>query len=171
MHRGLFAAAFSLVAAATPGLAADLDKPAHDFRIVTLDGQKLTSEDLKGKVVVLNYWASWCGPCKAELLAFDDYLRHHPGTDLKVYSVETETSLPRSYLQKMQSAAAFTVATHVNGRGYGILGGFPTSFVIDRGGVLRHAEAGAFNAQSFAALVDPLLKEPAPAPQTTVAAK
>jgi len=151
--------------------AAEVGKPAHDFKIVTLDGKKLTLADLKGRVVVLNYWATWCGPCKGELLAFDNYLRHHPGTDLKIYAVETEDALPKSFLQKMQASAAFTVATHVNGRGYGVLGGLPTSFVIDREGFLRHAKAGAFNEQSLATLVDPLLKEPAPAAREIDAAK
>jgi len=97
------------------------------------------------------------------LLVFDNYLRQHPGTDLKVYAVETEKSLPNGYLQKMAAAAHFSIGMHLWGRGYGVIGGgVPTSFVIDRDGVLRHAKAGAFNAQSFDALVTPLLAEAAP---------
>ena len=163
--------ALGLAIGAAPALASDLNKPAPDFTLVTFDHQKLTKADLKGKVVVLNYWATWCTPCKAELLVFDSYLRQHPDTDLKIYAVETERSLPNSYLQKMAAAARFSIGTRLSGWGYGIISnGVPTSFVIDRSGVLRHAKAGAFNAQSFDALVTPLLKQAPPEAQTVASA-
>ena len=153
--------------AASPGLAAEVNKPAPDFTLITLDQQKLTAADLKGRVVVLNYWATWCGPCKAELMVFDNYLRQHPDAELKIYAIETEQSLPNSYLQKMAAAAHFSIGTHLWGKGYGVIGdGVPTSFVIDRDGVLRHARAGAFSARSFDALVTPLLAKAAPTAAT-----
>jgi len=156
------ALAAALAVAGWSARASEVGKPARDFTLITFDRQKLTAADLKGKVVVLNYWATWCGPCKAELLVFDNYLRQHPETDLKVYAVETEHSLPISYLQKMAASAHFSIGMRLSGRGYGIIdNGVPTSFVIDRNGVLRHAKAGAFNVQSFDALVTPLLAESA----------
>ena len=74
------AATFALVAGVAQ--ASDIGKPARDFKLTTLDGQTVKLADLKGKVVVVNRWATWCTPCKAEMVAFENYLRTHPKSDL-----------------------------------------------------------------------------------------
>jgi thiol-disulfide isomerase/thioredoxin len=163
------ALALGLAAASAAHAGSDIGKPARGYKVTTLDGQSVDADQLKGKVVVLNYWATWCTPCKAELIAFDNYLKAHPNSDLKVFAIETERSLPGYFVAKMQGVSHFTLATSLEGRGYHVLDGVPTSYVIDRNGVIRHAKAGAFNEQSFAQLIEPLLAEPAPA--QSVAAK
>jgi thiol-disulfide isomerase/thioredoxin len=161
------------MAAGAAQAAADVGKAAPPYAIRTYDGQKVTSEDLKGKVVVINYWATWCTPCKAEMIAFDAYMRAHPRTDLKIFSIATEDSVPPVYLKKLAAALAFPLGRHLDGRGYGVLKGVPTSYVIDRSGVVRHAAAGAFDEESFDELVGPLLAQAAPEPAAAsqVAAK
>lgn len=62
--------ALSLAIAGSSARASDIGQPAQDFTITLLDGQKVSSADLKGKVVVVNRWATWCTPCKAEMVAF-----------------------------------------------------------------------------------------------------
>jgi len=165
--------AFSLgLAVASAAQAGEVGKPARDYAVTTLDGQKVTAAELKGKVVVLNYWATWCTPCKAEMVVFENYLRSHKNNpDLKIYAVMTESEVPFSKLKPLQAVLSFPIAKRLSGRGYGIKDGVPTSYVIDREGVLRFAAAGAFSDQSFAALVGPLLAQPAPAAPTSVAAK
>lgn len=155
------ALAVGLALAAASATASDLNKPARDFTIVTFDQQKVTAADLKGKVVVLNYWATWCTPCKAEMLVFDTYIRNHPDTDLRIYAVATENSVPSSKLKPLAQVLHFPLAQRLSGRGYGVLDGVPTTYVIDRAGVVRHAKAGAFTAETFDALIAPLLAEPA----------
>ena len=148
----------SVVLAAFPALGGDLNKSARDFTIHTYDKQTVSLADLKGEVVVLNYWATWCGPCKAELLVFDNYMRQHPNGDVRVYAIEAERSLPPDYLKKMAAAAHFAIGVRMSGAGYGVIqDAVPTSYVIDRAGILRHAKPGAFNAASFEAVVNPLL--------------
>ena len=99
------------------------------------------------------------------MLVFDSYMRSHPKSDLKTYAIATEDSVPERYLRPLAAAASFSLAKRLHGRGYGILeGAVPTSYVIDRSGIIRHAKAGAFDKESFAELVGPLLAEPAPAP-------
>src|SRR4051812_27247609 len=54
-----------------------IGKPAPDFTLQTLDGKKLTLSDLRGKAVVLNFWATWCPPCKVELPWFVDLQKQY----------------------------------------------------------------------------------------------
>jgi thiol-disulfide isomerase/thioredoxin len=165
------AAALALAAGAAQ--AGDVGKPARDFKITTLSGETVRLADLKGKVVVVNRWATWCTPCKAEMVVFENYLRTHRNSDLKIYAVMTESEVPFSKLKPLQAALSFPIAKRLSGRGYGVKDGVPTSYVIDREGVLRFAAAGAFDKQSFEELVGPLLAEAAPSapPAQSVAAR
>jgi len=155
-------------AAAAPA-ADEVGKPAKPYTIHLLDNVQVSSADLKGKVVVINRWATWCTPCKAEMVAFENYVRNHPGTDLKIYAVTTELGFPARKLQPLQSLLHYPLGTSVSG--YGIKGAVPTSYVIDRSGIVRFAAAGAFDDDSFDALITPLLKEPAPGAGPQIAAK
>jgi cytochrome c biogenesis protein CcmG/thiol:disulfide interchange protein DsbE len=156
------ALALGLVFATSNASASEIGKPARDFTITTLDRQSVHLADLKGKVVVVNRWATWCTPCKAEMAAFENFMRTHPGTDLKIYAVTTELQFPASKLKPLQSILHYTIATSVSGWSYGIKDGVPTSYVIDRSGVVRFAASGAFTEESFEDLVAPLLAEAAP---------
>ena len=156
--------------AATPALAAKVGQAAPDFTVTTFDGRKVALEELRGKVVVLNFWATWCGPCRVELPELDAYVRRHRSDDLVIFAVTTEGSVPAYKLRPLAAAVSFPMATRIKGRGYGLVkGAVPTNYVIDKSGVVRLATAGAFDAQSLESIVTPLLKEPAP-PATTVAA-
>jgi peroxiredoxin len=164
--------AAGLALATTAAQASDVGKPAADFKLTTLEGQQVRLGDLKGKVVVVNRWATWCTPCKEEMAAFENYMRTHPQTDLKIYAVTVELEVPASKLKPLQGILSYPLATGISGSRYKVMSGVPTSYVIDRKGVLRYAEAGAFDLQSFTDLVDPLLAESAPeAPQVAAAGK
>ncbi len=137
---------------------AKVGAPAPKFTVVTFDRQKLTYDDLKGKVVILNYWAPWCAPCRAETLVFDAYMRRHPGADLKLFAIDEDRSIPDAKLRPLAKLLSYPLIIQLKGAGYGLIKqALPTSYVIDRSGVLRHAEAGAFDEQSLDDLVTPLL--------------
>src|SRR5271169_1845186 len=70
-----------------------VDAPAPDFQVTTFDGRKLSLADFKGQVVVLNFWATWCGPCKRELPLLEDYHRRQHANGLVILAVATEDSL------------------------------------------------------------------------------
>ncbi len=151
-------AAFALASAGVAN-ADEVGKPAKPYSIRLLDRSAVSSDQLKGKVVVINRWATWCTPCKAEMLVFENYMRAHPDTDLKIYAVTTELGFSSDKLKPLQSAIHYPLGTSVSGWAYGVKSGVPTSYVIDRSGVVRFAAAGAFTDKSFEALITPLLKE------------
>ena len=156
-------AALSLVFLAFPALAKTpaIGQPAPNFKVETLDGQKLTLADFKGQVVVLNFWATWCGPCKVELPLLNSYYRHQQKYGLRVLAVTTEDSLPLYQLKPLAAALAIPMVRYFKGP-YETLGGVPTNYVIDRAGVLRYAKADAFTLDELNSLLIPLLQEPAP---------
>ena len=141
---------------------AKIGRPAPPFTVTTFDKQKYSLPDLAGKVVVLNFWATWCAPCRVELPMLDGYLRRRPDTDLKLFAVTTEGSVPNSKLKTLASVLSFPLATSISGHAYGPLDGVPTNFVIDRTGIVRYAQSGAFTEEGFDRVVGPLLAAPAP---------
>jgi thiol-disulfide isomerase/thioredoxin len=142
-------------------------KAAPGFTLVTFENKKITLAELAGKVVVLNFWATWCAPCRIELPMLDAYVRRHGGDDLKLFAVATEGSVPTAKLRPLAAVLSFPLVKSISGGGYGELGAVPTNFVIDRGGVVRYAKAAAFSSQSFDAVVGPLLAAPPPSGATT----
>ncbi|MCI4589201.1 TlpA family protein disulfide reductase [Sphingobium sp. BYY-5] len=134
---------------------------APAFELTLVDGGKVSLADLKGQVVVLNFWATWCVPCRKELPTLDTYYAMQQKHGLKVFAITTEGSVPIAQLRKLFAAMAIPSARRIKGP-YGPLTGVPTNFVIDRAGKLRYAKAGAFDLDALNALLVPLLNEPAP---------
>ena len=131
---------------------------APDFELTLLDGGKVSLSDLKGQVVVLNFWATWCVPCRKELPTLDTYYAIQRPHGLKVFAITTEGSVPLARLKKLFAAMNIPSARRIKGP-YGPLTGVPTSFVIDRAGVLRYAQSGALDLDDLNRVLMPLLRE------------
>ena len=139
--------------------ASKVGSPAPDFTISTFDHRNVSLGDLRGKVVVINYWATWCVPCREELPLLDTmHIKWHD-KGLEIYAILTEDSAPKYQLGKLRKALSVPLASRFAGRGYGTLGGVPTNYVIDRGGTIRYAKAGAFDLDTVNAVILPLLNE------------
>lgn len=138
-----------------------IGKPAPDFHVTTFDGTKLSLADFKGQVLVVNFWATWCAPCKAELPMLDAYYKAQQKAGLKVLAVTTEDSLPPSALKKVSAVLTIPMVRKFTGD-YGPIKAVPTNYVIDRAGVLRYAKAGAWTLDDLNDILVPLLREEAP---------
>lgn len=136
-------------------------KPAPDFHVTTFDGTKLSLAGFKGQVLVVNFWATWCAPCRAELPMLDAYYKAQQKAGLKVLAVTTEDSPPPSALKKVAAALTIPMVRKFTGD-YGPLHALPTNSVIDRAGVLRYAKAAAWNLDDLNDILVSLLQEEAP---------
>jgi thiol-disulfide isomerase/thioredoxin len=160
--RHIWIAAAVAVAAVSPAVAAPkVGEAAPNFTITTFDKKKVTLAELRGKVVVINHWATWCGPCKSEMPMMSSFHARYKQNGFEIFGVTTEDSVQPSALKKVAAVLSYPLARGIKGN-YPILKGVPTTYVIDRAGVLRLARAGSFEAQEFIDLILPLLREPAP---------
>ena len=135
MRSKLIAALFALsLTAATPGAAV-----APDFTLANRAGGQMSLSTLRGQVVMINFWASWCGPCRQEFPALDQiYAKYKPmGFTLVGINVESEKSDAERFLgtQKVSFPILFDPDNKVSGD-FGVKA-MPTTVLVDRQGRVR----------------------------------
>jgi thiol-disulfide isomerase/thioredoxin len=159
------AIAASLASPCLAGGTATVGRPAPEVTFSLLDKGKVKLSDLRGKVVVINHWATWCGPCKSEMPMMSAFHRRYKDAGFEIYGVTSDDSLEAYKLKKLASLLSYSLVWRMSGgESYPLIeNGLPTSYVIDRAGIVRFAKAGAFDAQEFIDVIIPLLREPAPA--------
>ena len=112
--------------------------PAPPATLVTLEGQKISTSDLAGHVVILTFWATWCSPCREELPLLSSYAEQHAQQGLRVlaFSLDTPDELPK--VRQVAQTLKFPVGlmAHSSAPGYGRMWRLPVSFTIDRAGRL-----------------------------------
>lgn len=110
--------------------------PAPDFKLETLDGKPLNLADYKGKIVLLNFWASWCGPCRAEIPDLVE-LQNRYKNQLQIFGLLVDDE-DRGGIQKFveESGINYPVALVPDEMRmqYGGIAALPTSFIVDAEG-------------------------------------
>jgi cytochrome c biogenesis protein CcmG/thiol:disulfide interchange protein DsbE len=87
-----------------------INEPAPNFTASTLDGKAVTLADFKGQVLIVAFWATWCGPCKQELPLLEAYYRAMAPHGLRVLAITTEDSLPLSDLKPVTAQLTLETA-------------------------------------------------------------
>jgi thiol-disulfide isomerase/thioredoxin len=131
--------AAALLATASPAVAADGAVPAPAFTLASRAGGQVSLADLKGQVVMINFWASWCGPCRQEFPALDQiYAKYKPmGFTLVAINVESEKADAEKFLATTPASfpILFDPDNSVSGK-YGV-SAMPTTILVDRQGRVR----------------------------------
>jgi peroxiredoxin len=138
-------AAAKIAEQSRPALKGTPQSRAPDFELVTLDGTTARLSDLRGKVVLLNFWATWCPPCKAEMPDQEALYREYgPSQDFLVVGINYEEDAPPVGAFIRERGLTFPVWLDRKGEVAAKLGvrGLPVSFIIDREGLIRDAWNG-----------------------------
>lgn len=137
---------------------------APDFTLETLDGRQMTLSDLRGQVVLVNFWASWCPPCRAEMPAIERVYRSYKDLGLEVLAVNTtnqdDVAAAAAFVQEL--GLSFPIPLDHTGAvsaSYN-LRGLPSSYFIDEQGVIRSVVVGGPMSEALVqSKVEELLRE------------
>jgi len=136
------------------GIGAASEKPeigsrAPDFELTALDGQNLRLSSLRGKPVLINFWATWCAPCRAEMPALDQAQRTHAEQGLTVLAVDVQEGpvLVRGFIDEMGLGLNPLLDTTSDVSATYRTIGLPISFFVDRNGIIRDIVIGGMTEQ------------------------
>ncbi|MEK7693023.1 MAG: TlpA disulfide reductase family protein [Chloroflexota bacterium] len=140
------------VTAAATGAAPKVGKPAPDFELTMIDGTKARLSDFKGRPVWINFWASWCPPCRAENPDIQDLYNAHKDADglvLLAPAIGEGRDSVAGYMQRadLQYPVGTDSDTQIAAN-YRVLG-IPTHIFVDRDGIIREIRVGAISKKTM----------------------
>ena len=147
----------TLVSVLTPGLAmagcspssaqgVEVGNLAPDFQLQNLDGQTVSLGNLQGKPVLINFWATWCGPCRSEMSYIQEIYEEWSDKELVVLAINLGESSAKVEEFIQGHTLSFTVLLDTKqdvAQRYNITG-IPTTFFIDKDGIIQDKVIGAF---------------------------
>ncbi len=126
---------------------------APEFSLKSVpEGHTVTLSSLKGKAVVINFWATWCGPCKIEMPWLIELQNKYGAQGLQIVGITKEDSNEQTiagFTRKMGVNYTILIGTQQVQDLYGGIGGLPTSFFLDRSGKVVHEIVGLDSESKF----------------------
>lgn len=121
-------------------------KAAPAFVLTNLEGKKVSLADYKGRPVLVNFWATWCGPCKVEMPWFEEFRKQYAAQGFEILGLTDDADAGKDAIAKVAAKAGVTYPILLtDGKvqtAYGGLEVLPVSFYIDRNGVIVEQTAG-----------------------------
>ncbi len=136
-----------------------VNHPAPDFTLTTLAGDSFTLSQERGTPVVLNFWATWCGPCRREMPALQAATERYQG---RVQIIGVDEGEPVADVARFVEEFGLTFPIPMDqefavGEAYAVQG-MPTTFFIDRNGIIRHIWIGEMNSVILAEGIAKILR-------------
>lgn len=138
-----------------------LGKQAPVFTRTDLNGKKIDLGQLRGKVVLLNFWATWCAPCQIEMPAFVRWQRQFDAQGFQVIGISMDDDAPpvRRVVDRLNLNYPVAMGDENLGELYGGVLGLPLTYLIDRNGVIRARFQGETSLRSIQSKLQPLLDQ------------
>ena len=139
-------------------------KPAPEFTLPLLDGGELALSQYVGQPVVINFWASWCPPCRQESLILERAWRSNGSRDVMFVGVDIQDTEEDSRAYVREFGLTYPNGLDADGKitvNYGVIG-LPVTFFVNRNGIVERRWVGAINEAQLAALVEQLVSGVAP---------
>jgi peroxiredoxin len=146
----------------TPTRSQEESTPAPDFCVKNLEGRTVSLADYKGKVLAVNFWATWCPPCREEIPDFIETYKSLKSAGLEILGLSVD-SLPLEKLREWTGQAGITypvaVATRQIVEAYRPGGFIPATILIDRKGLIRYRHVGVMDKDTLVRLFKEYSKE------------
>ena len=136
---------------------------APDFEVTLLDGSRFSLKDARGKVMIMNIWATWCAPCKKETPDLVELYETYASDGLVVFGVSVDEQ-GESVVMPFVEEYSVSYPIFIDRSGevmdqYGPTMGIPTTYIIDRSGYFRYFATGAVTKRELISKIEPLLAE------------
>ncbi len=138
-------------------LAAD---PAPNFKLSTMDGKTIELKQLAGKAVVVNFWATWCGPCRREIPGMIRIYEKYKAKGLEIVGISLDRggwNDLKPFLAKNPIAYLIVLGGNAEAEAYGGIEGIPTTFFVDRKGNIVSKTVGSMEEADFEKAVKSIL--------------
>jgi thiol-disulfide isomerase/thioredoxin len=134
--------------------------PAPAWQLQDVDGKVVSSEQFKGKVVVVDFWATWCGPCRMEIPGYTELVKKYGKDGFTIIGVSIDQAGPevvKDFVAKNRVNYPVVMADEKVAAAFGGVEVIPTTFLIDRAGQIRDRKEGAEETATYEKKVIALL--------------